>query len=269
MKTISELINLENSSAIVTGGAGHIGLAICETLMELGANVSVLDLNKKACEERCMDLNNRNYNAIAIPISVDLSDEKQTRQSVLDSIKKMNGLDILIHSAAFVGTTDYPGWAVPFERQTVEAWDTAMRVNLTSAFTMVQVAKPYLEKSKGASIIFISSIYGLVGPDNRLYEGTDMVTPAAYAVSKGGLAQFARYLGAILAENKIRVNIITAGGVWREQAESFQRRYIERTPLRRMAYEEDIKGAVAYLASDLSSYVTGTNLVVDGGWTTL
>ena len=131
---------------------------------------------------------------------------------------------------------------------------------------MVQVAKPYLDESKHASIIFIGSIYGLVGPDNRLYEGTDMVTPAAYAAAKGGLLQLSRYLGTILASG-IRVNTITAGGVWRNQPGSFQKRYREKTPLGRMACEEDFKGAVAYLASDLSSYVTGTNLIVDGGWT--
>ena len=266
MRTISELIDLKNRSAVVTGGAGHIGLAICETLMELGANVSVLDINVVACEERCRDLNSRNYKASAFPIPVDLSDEKQTTQSVFASIDKMGGLDILLHSAAFVGTTDYPGWAVPFERQTVDAWDAAMRVNLTSAFLMVRVAKPYLDESKHASIIFIGSIYGLVGPDNRLYEGTHMVTPAAYAAAKGGLVQLSRYLGTILASG-IRVNTITAGGVWRGQPESFQKRYIEKTPMGRMACEEDFKGAVAYLASDLSSYVTGTNVIVDGGWT--
>lgn len=266
MRKISELMSLENRCAIVTGGAGHIGLAICETLMELGARVSVLDVNRGACEERCKILNNRDYRDVAIPIPVDLSDANHTRQSVLDSIHNMGGLDILIHSAAFVGTTDHPGWAVPFEKQSVDAWDAGMRVNLTSCFLLVQVAKSYLEKSKSASVIFIGSIYGLVGPDNRLYEGTELYTPAAYAASKGGLIQLTRYLGTILASN-IRVNIITAGGVLRGQPESFHKRYIERTPLKRMATEEDFKGAVAYLASDLSSYVTGTNLVVDGGWT--
>jgi NAD(P)-dependent dehydrogenase (short-subunit alcohol dehydrogenase family) len=268
MRTVTELINLQQRCAIVTGGGGYIGLAICETLMELGANVAVLDINKTACEERCFELNQRNYNTAAIPMPVDLSDEKEISQSILNSIEKMGGLDILVHSAAFVGTTDYPGWAVPFEHQTVKAWDEAMRVNLTSAFVMVQVAKPFLQESERASIIFIGSIYGVVGPDNRLYEGTNMVTPAAYAASKGGLSQLSRYLGTILAP-KIRVNTIISGGVWREQPESFHNRYKEKTPLRRMAVEEDIKGAVAYLASDLSAYVTGTNLVVDGGWTAL
>ncbi len=266
MRTISELIRLEGRSAIVTGGAGHIGLAICETLLELGAKLSILDLGGDKCVEACNLLNDRNYKEKAIPIPADLSDEKETRSSVLEAVKRLGGLDILIHSAAFVGTTDFPGWAVPFEEQSVEAWDSAMRVNVTSSFIIVQAVKPYLEVSRSPSVIFINSIYGLVGPDNRIYEGTTMITPAAYATSKGGIGQLMRYLATSLAP-KIRINSITAGGVRRGQASSFQERYIERTPLKRMATEEDFKGAVAYLASDLSSYVTGSNLIVDGGWT--
>ena len=115
-------------------------------------------------------------------------------------------------------------------------------------------------------MINVGSIYGMVGPDMRLYEGTTMGNPAAYAASKGGLLQFTRWLATILAP-EVRVNSITPGGVWRNQPEAFHERYKARTPLRRMAHEEDFKGAVAYLASDLSSYVTGHNLLVDGGWT--
>ncbi|MEA2031578.1 MAG: SDR family oxidoreductase [candidate division Zixibacteria bacterium] len=266
MKKISELMSLKNRCAIVTGGAGHVGLTICETLMELGATVSVFDLHKNACDERCADLNSRGYRGIAIPMPVDLLEEDRTRQAVIDSADKMGEINIIVHAAAFVGTTEFPGWTVPFEEQSVEAWDAAIRVNLTSAFLLVQAAKPYLEKSGNASVIFIGSIYGLVGPDMSLYEGTKMANPAAYAASKGGLIQLTRYLATLLAP-KIRVNNITAGGVLRGQPKSFQERYIEKTPLRRMATEEDFKGTIAYLVSDLSSYTTGTNLVVDGGWT--
>jgi NAD(P)-dependent dehydrogenase (short-subunit alcohol dehydrogenase family) len=117
------------------------------------------------------------------------------------------------------------------------------------------------------SIVLISSIYGLVGPDMSLYEGTSMANPAGYGASKGGLLQLMRYLATVLAPD-VRVNAISPGGVWRQQPGQFHDRYRSRTPLGRMATEEDLKGAAAYLASDLSSYVTGHNLVVDGGWTT-
>ena len=123
-----------------------------------------------------------------------------------------------------------------------------------------------MERSEKGSIILFGSTYGVVGPDMRLYDGTDMANPAGYAASKGGVIQLARHLATLLAP-KIRVNAITPGGVSRGQPESFVRQYTARTPMGRMATENDLKGAVAYLASDMSAYVTGHNLVVDGGWT--
>ena len=266
MKKISELICLQNRTAIVTGGAGHIGLAICETLIELGATVWVMDLNQSACDERCSFLNSHGFSGKALPLLADLAKENETVSAIEHVSKNACRLDILIHAAAFIGTTKYPGWAVPFEEQTVDAWDAAIRINMTAPFIMVKASLPYMDRTGKASIIFINSIYGRQGPDNRLYEGTGMVTPAAYSASKGGLGQLTRHFSTILAPD-IRVNSITAGGVERGQPDSFRQRYIERTPLKRMATEEDFKGAVAYLASDLSSYVTGSNIDVDGGWT--
>jgi NAD(P)-dependent dehydrogenase (short-subunit alcohol dehydrogenase family) len=265
MRRLSELISLEGRRALVTGGAGHIGLAVSEALLELGATVAVVDLDKKACAERCRALNTSGFAGTAVPFAVDLSSEKGTRKTVSQCIETMKGLDILIHCAAFVGTTAFPGWGVPFEKQTLAAWDAAARVNLSSTFVMVQEARPALMASGHASVIFISSIYGTIGPDNRIYEGTPMVMPAGYAASKGGLNQFARYLATTLAP-EIRANTIIAGGVQRGQPKVFQKRYSQKTPLARMACEEDFKGAVAYLASDLSAYVTGSELFVDGGW---
>ena len=267
MKTINELISLENKNAIVTGGAGFIGLAICETLMELGASVSIFDKNEEGCLDRCSELNKKNTQNKAYPFIVDLSDEDNIRKSVNSCVDLMEGLDIIIHSAAFVGTTKYSGWAVPFDQQSVSAWTKAMNVNLTSAFILVQSAIPFLKNADRASIIFISSIYGVVAPDFRIYENTEMSTPAAYTASKAGLNQLCKYFSTLLSPT-VRCNTITAGGVWRKQPDSFVKEYIKKTPLQRMAMEEDFKGAIAYLASDLSSYVTGSDLVVDGGFTT-
>lgn len=264
MRPLSQLMNLSGRKALVTGGAGHIALAVEETLLELGATIAVMDLEADACQERVETLL-RLREKRAIPIACDLTDEFMTRQAVHTAIDKLGGMDILIHCAAYVGTTQFPGWVVPFKEQTVEAWDAAMRVNLTAAFIMVQEAKEILAASGYGSVIFFSSTYGLVGPDHRLYEGTNMANPAGYAASKGGLLQLTRYLATTLAP-RIRVNAICPGGVWRNQPEVFHQRYVSRTPLGRMAKEEDLKGAVAYLASDLSSYVTGHNLMVDGGW---
>ena len=266
MKTIQILQDLSGRSALVTGGAGYIGLCICETLMELGANVSVVDLDEDACRKRVSYLNALGRPGKAFSIPGDLSSPDETRTAVQNSAKIMGGMDILVHAAAFVGTTEVPGWAVPFEQQTLSAWDAAIRINLSSVLILAQAARDCLTSSGRGSIILISSIYGMVGPDYRLYANTSMEMPAGYAASKGGLLQLSRYLATVMAP-AVRVNTISAGGIFRNQPEVFVNRYIERTPLKRMGTEEDLKGAVAFLAGDSSSYVTGSNLVLDGGWT--
>lgn len=265
MKALKELMDLKGRKAMLTGGTGHIGLAFSEALVELGAVVAIADQNKEECQKRADELNQLGPGrAWSLPIN--LLEEQSTRQAVQTAIQKEGGLDILIHCAAFVGTTNFPGWGVPFDQQSLTAWDAALRVNLSSAFILAQEGRQALESSGHGSIILVSSIYGMVGPDMSLYDGTAMANPAGYGASKAGLLQLTRYLATVFAP-KVRVNAITPGGVWRGQQELFVNRYEKRTPLARMGVEEDFKGAVAYLASDLSSYVTGQNLIVDGGWT--
>jgi NAD(P)-dependent dehydrogenase (short-subunit alcohol dehydrogenase family) len=265
MRSVKDLMNLHGRVALITGGAGHIGAALGEALAELGAGIVVLDLAGEACENTATGLHVE-YGVPSLPLVVDLADETRLRSVPRTVLSKLGRLDILVHCAGWVGTTQEPGWAVPFGQQTVAAWDAAMRVNLTSAFILMQEAKQALAESGHGSVILIASIYGRVGLDMRLYEGTSMANPAAYGVSKAGLLQLTRYLATVLAP-QVRVNAISPGGVWRGQPEIFHERYRQRTPLGRMATEEDLKGAVAYLASDLSAYVTGQELVVDGGWT--
>ena len=259
------MMDLTGRKALITGGAGHIGLSVAEAVVELGANVCILDLSEEDCEKSAEHLTSFRRNC-ATGFACDLSDELSTRRAMQEIINTLGGLDILIHCAAYVGTTDAPGWGVSFENQTVAAWDSAMRVNLTAPFVMAQEAYKFLTLSGHGSIILFGSIYGLNGPDMRLYSGTDMANPAGYGASKGGILQFTRYLATVFAP-RVRVNSISPGGVWRSQPEAFHQKYVSRTPLQRMATEQDLKGAVAYLASDLSEYVTGHNLVVDGGWT--
>lgn len=265
MKTLKQLSDLAGRAALVVGGAGHIGRAAAESLLELGASVVIADIDAGRSHATAAQLT-ANGTGQAWGTAVDLADEASTRAMVHHAIGQLGRLDIVIHAAAYVGTTPIPGWAVPFADQTVAAWDAAMRVNLTSPFVIAQEARPALEASGRGTIILVASTYGLVGPDMRLYEGTTMGNPAGYGASKGGVLQLGRYLATVLAP-KVRVNCITPGGVWRGQPEVFHERYVQRTPLARMASEEDMKGAVAFLASDLSAYVTGQNLIVDGGWT--
>ncbi len=194
-------------------------------------------------------------------------EDENSRTSFIDVVIKSNKrLDILINNAAFVGESDLDGWVDDFSKQSIETWKRAIEVNLTAVFHLSQGFFPLLKINNNSSIINISSIYGFSAPDYSLYVGTDMGNPAAYSVSKGGLIQLTKWLSTTLAPN-VRVNTISPGGVWRNQPKQFVERYKSKTPLGRMATEEDFKGVIAYLASDLSAYVTGQNIVVDGGWT--
>ncbi len=265
MRTLKELMELNGRVALVTGAAGHIGGVICESLAELGASIALIDLDQTACEAVAERIT-KPYNAQTLSLAVDLTNLEDVRSTPEKVTEKLGRLDIVIHCAAYGGDTKFPGWAVPFDEQSPEAWDRALRVNLTSAFVLAQAARPSLAQSAHGTLVFVSSIYGLVGPDMSLYDGTSMANPAGYNASKGGLLQLMRYLATVLAPD-IRVNAISPGGILRQQPEMFQERYRMRTPLGRMGTEEDLKGAIAYLSTDLSLYVTGHNLVVDGGWT--
>ena len=258
-------MNLDGRVALVTGGAGRIGLAIAETLAEQGCHLALLDRSMPALRSQCMALSAR-WGVKVEPIEVDL--ERETaRDAVPDTVSRLFGrLDILVNNAAFVGDTSLDGWVTGFDDQSLLTWRRCVEVNVTAAFHLCQLLAPKLRAAPTASIVNIASIYGAVGPDYSLYENTSMGNPAAYAISKAGLLQLTRWLATTLAPD-VRVNCISPGGVARGQPQSFVDRYVKRTPLARMGKEEDFKGAIAYLASDLSAWVTGQNLFVDGGWT--
>jgi NAD(P)-dependent dehydrogenase (short-subunit alcohol dehydrogenase family) len=265
LRSLKELSSLRGRAVLVTGGAGHIGGAMCDAVAELGADVVVVDLSKEACERAAARLES-SYGVRALPLAVDLSNMEAVRAVPGVVERELGRLDVLAHSAALVCTSGLQGWAVPFAQQGLEAWNAALGVNLTAPFVLSQAAAPLLAASGRGAIIAVASIYGMVGPDWRLYEGTPMANPAAYSASKGALLQLVRWLATTLGP-KIRANAITPGGVFRDTKEPFLSRYVSRVPLGRMATEEDFKGATAFLASDLSAYVTGQNIVVDGGWT--
>jgi NAD(P)-dependent dehydrogenase (short-subunit alcohol dehydrogenase family) len=258
-------MSLKGRVALVTGGGGHIGGAICEALAELGANIAVLDMAQESCKDTASRINEA-YGVETLPLVIDLSQEEALRSAPKRLQEHFGRLDILVNCAALVGTSGLTGWAVPLPEQRSDTWRLALEVNLTAPFVLVQACAGALAASGNGSVINISSIYGMIGPDMSLYRDTNLGNPAAYAASKGGLLQLTRWMATVLAPD-VRVNAISPGGVWRNQPEAFHQRYVSRTPLGRMATEEDLKGAVAYLASDLSAYVTGHNLVVDGGWT--
>jgi NAD(P)-dependent dehydrogenase (short-subunit alcohol dehydrogenase family) len=264
MRTTAELMNMKGRRALITGAAGEIGRVIAKTFAELGFDVLLVDRPGSKLTTLCEELMSV-WGVRSQSIECDLESQMHRDRLITLIIKENNFLDVMVNNAAFVGTSGLKGWTTDFEYQTVETWRRALEVNLTSAFDLTKGLVPLLKKNKRGSIINIASIYGKYGPDYSLYEGTDMGNPAAYAASKGGIIQLTRWMATTLAPD-IRVNSISPGGVFRNQPKVFVDRYEARTPLARMATEEDIIGAIAYLASDLSNYVTGQDMAVDGGW---
>ncbi len=264
MSTIKELSNLNGRVSIITGATGHLGTVISETLAELGSDLILIDREESDFSTLTFDLYQR-WGVKVETYSCDLELPNQRKELISSVVNSHEDLNCLINNAAFVGTSELSGWNVSFEQQTSETFSRALEVNLTAVFDLVKGFSTTLKNSKGANIINIASIYGMFAPDWNLYEGTAMNNPAAYGASKAGLIQLTRWLSSQLAP-QVRVNSISPGGIFRNQEKEFVKRYESKTPLGRMATEDDLKGAIAYLASDLSKYVTGQNLSVDGGW---
>ena len=266
MKTISDLMSLDGKRALITGATGCIGQEIALSISELGGDLILVDRpgsDYNNLKQKILD----NWSVNIECISCDLESES-SRIKLINSINNSdNRLDILVNNAAFVSDSNLDGWIDDFSQQSIGTWHRAIEVNLTAAFHLTQGLLALLNNNNNGSIINISSIYGLIAPDYSLYKDTDMGNPAAYAISKGGLIQLTKWLSTTVSP-EVRVNTISPGGVWRNQPSEFVTRYESKTPLGRMATEEDFKGAIAYLASDLSRYVTGQNLVIDGGFST-
>ncbi len=262
---VAALADLTDRTIVVTGGAGHIGRAAAAGLVEQGAQVAVVDLHPDACEEAAAELG-RVGGGGAFAVPCDLSDEHATRAIARTVIDRTGRIDALVHFAALVSSEPLPNWTTPFEQQGTEVWRRALEVNLTAVFVLTQACAPALRASGHGAVVTVGSTYGMVGPDWGIYEGTGMGNAAGYAASKGGVIQLTRWMATTLAPD-IRVNCLSPGGVFRDHPDSFRAAYEARTPLGRMASEEDYVGATLFLASDLSAYVTGQNLAVDGGWT--
>ena len=271
---IQEKFDLTGRVAVVTGGVGLLGAEFCRTLAEAGAVVAVVDLNGPASQAVADSLTSSGYQAQAIPTDITQPD------SVNDAVEKVlsafGRVDVLVNSAALDPKFDpdavnkgiTPG---AFEDYPLDLWNSALNVNLTGMFLMTQACvKPMLEQEKKGSIINICSTYGLNGPDQRIYvnEGKRVAfKPVYYTVTKAGVMGFTKYLAAYYAETEIRVNALTPGGVFNNHEDYFVKNYSAKTILGRMARKDEMNGALLFLASDASSYMTGNNLVVDGGWT--
>ncbi len=250
------LFSCKDKVALVTGGLGLIGKEIVRGLSDFGAEVCIADINELQMEGLKF-LNSVNFQPL------DITSEDSIRKTLQSVIKKYKKIDILVN-CAYPRTSD---WGARCEDVTFDSWNINVNSHLGGYFMCSQKVAEQMKVQQGGSIINFASIYGVVAPDFSIYKGTTMTMPVAYSAIKGGIITLSKYMAIYYAKDNIRVNCISPGGIFDKQQADFVERYIAKTPLGRMAIPKDIVGAVLYLASDASSYVTGHNLIVDGGWT--
>ena len=268
------MFDLTDRVAIITGGAGLLGRQYLRTLLEAHARVVVADLHAEPAQREIDDAV-AEVGGEAIAVAVDVSKKASVENMVATVLARFNRIDILINNAAIDPKFDAAvagQQANTFEDYPLELWQQSLDVNLTGAFLCCQAVGKVMRAAQRGVIVNISSTYGVVAPDQRLYQRDGEVEqklfkPASYAVTKAGLAHLTRYLAAYWGPHGVRVNTLTPHGIFNSQDEQFTRRYAERCPLERMAGKNEMNGALLFLVSDASTYMTGANLVVDGGWT--
>lgn len=264
-----ELFDLRGKVAVVTGGVGILGQHFCAGLAESGANVVVVDLQGETAQKSAQLLVER-YKIKAIGLGCDVSEPKSVQAMVAEVVAEFGEINIL-HNNAAGKSDDLDAFFAPFEEYRFDQWRQIMAVNLDGMFLIAQaVGKQMVAQGRGGSIIQTASIYGVMAPDHRIYEGSfylgrQINTPAVYTASKAAVIGLTKHLATYWADKGIRVNTLTPGGTESGQNEEFKRRYSARIPLGRMANTHEMVGALLYLASDASSYVTGQNIIVDGG----
>jgi 2-deoxy-D-gluconate 3-dehydrogenase len=270
---MTNAFDVSGRTVIVTGGAGLLGRAYAGALVGAGASVVLADINRDSVTTIAADLQGQLGNAVGV--GVDITDEASVAQLVRTTLSTFGRIDGLVNNAAVnpsFGADRTTEFDLPFERYSLALWNRALAVNLTGMFLCAREVAPTMLAQQRGVIVNVSSTYGLVGPDQRLYEAERPgdprgYKPVAYSVTKSGVLGFTHYLAAYWAGTGIRVNTLTPGGVLTDQSEEFVRRYSARTPLGRMADTHEYSAALLFLLSEASSYMTGANLVVDGGWT--
>jgi len=264
-----DLFDLSGKVAIVTGGAGILGRHFCEGLAEYGAKVAVVDLLEDKAVAIAKSIKDK-FSVDTVAIGCDVTDAQSVQRMVKHVLTDFGEINIL-HNNAAGKSEDLDAFFAPFEEYRPEQWRSIMSVNLEGMFLVAQaVGKQMINQGKGGSVIQTASIYGVLSPDQRIYEGSHYLdrqinTPGVYAASKAGVLGLSKYLATYWANHGIRVNTLTPGGTESGQNDVFKERYSNRVPMNRMAKAHEMVGALLYLASEASSYVTGQNIIVDGG----
>lgn len=264
-----EKFSLAGRTAVVTGGAGILGRQFCRGLAAHGADIAVVDLDLSVSADVAAQIA-KEYGVRAVGVACDVAQPESVSAMVAEIVKSLGGIDIL-HNNAASKSDNLDAFFAPFEEYSLAEWRKIMAVNIDGMFLVAQAAgKQMIKQGKKGSIIQTASIYGIMAPDQRIYEGSNYLgrqisSPAVYSASKGAVVALTKYLAAYWAPKGIRVNTLTPGGVESGQNEIFKSKYAARVPMGRMAGADEMVGALVFLASDASSYITGQNIVVDGG----
>lgn len=261
--------DLSGKVAIITGGAGILGQHFCRGVASAGANVAVVDVDVEKARTLANDIQ-QNLGVRAIGVHCDVASPTSVGEMV-DAVCQEFGQINLLHNNAASKSDDLDAFFAPFENYSLNEWRKIMAVNIDGMFLVAQaVGRKMIEQGTGGSIVQTASIYGVMAPDQRIYEGSfyldrQINTPAVYSASKAAVIGLSQYLATYWASQGIRVNTLTPGGTESGQNEEFKRRYAARVPMGRMAAASEMVGALLYLLSNASSYVTGQNILVDGG----
>ena len=272
MGQATDYFNLKGKVALVTGGAGILGKNFCKTLSEQGVGVALVDKTYEIAYAAVESLLEQDKTLSIIPFGCDVSNPAEVSATVVKVSNSFGKIDILNNNAA-TKTDVLTSFFEPFESYDLSTWREVMSVNIDGMFLMAQsVGNQMLKQGTPASIIQIASIYGVVAPDQRIYEGSKYLgvkinTPAVYSASKAAVIGLTQYLAAYWGQQNIRVNALTPGGISSGQNGVFEQNYSNRVPLGRMGSAQELSAALLFLASDASSYVTGQNIVIDGGFT--
>tara|TARA_Y100000590_G_scaffold450726_1_gene590857 strand:- start:1760 stop:2557 length:798 start_codon:yes stop_codon:yes gene_type:complete len=261
---INKIFDIRKKTIVITGGSGFLGSQYAEGLSKVGANVVIADINYEICKKLCTEIKKK-FSTDPLPIKLDLTNPKSIERMVKTILKKYETIDVLINNAADQGNPKLR--KTPFEDFPLKDWNKAIDVNLTGVFLCCQQIGKIMKKQRNGVIINISSTYGIVAPDQRIYGSSGQNSAAFYAASKSGILNLTRYLASYWQGTGIRVNTFSPGGVEKNQDPKFIKNYSKRTPLGRMAKKNEYIGPIIFLSSDASSYMTGSNLIVDGGWT--
>ena len=267
-KNIIDKFRLDNKVVILTGSAGRIGQRFSHVISDAGAHVVLVDTQEKSNKKLENELKSR-YHTNPSSFKIDITKKHDVMELQKLVLKKYKKVDILVNNAHSIPRT-HPKRDAPFEDYPLELWDETISSNLRGIFLCSQEFGKIMLKQKKGVIINISSIYGMVGPDQRIYGKSRFDSPAFYSATKGAVVNLTRYLAAYWHQKNIRVNTLTLGGVFDpnlHKDKNFVKNYSNKTIIGRMGKKEDFDGALLFLASDASEYVTGSNIVVDGGWT--